>query len=79
MTLTVSQDIFDSMLLTGRSELSDSLFDAASEVIRQGGRVIVREDFANAPAEIRKIYTTVDELKTWQEAVIRFAERKPSQ
>jgi hypothetical protein len=79
MKLTLTSDQYDDTLALGGSQITTGLLDIAHYVIQRGGRVIVQTEFINAPPNIRRVFSSVQDLREWQAEIARVTERAQQQ
>lgn len=65
--LYISTGTLQSFLSNGNS--LEPILQSASEIIRNGGKVIVQNEFVNAPPEIEKIISNLEELEEWKQEI----------
>ena len=79
MKLTLTSDQYDDTLALGGSQITTALLDIARYVIQCGGRVIVQTEFINAPPDIRRIFSSLQDLQDWEAEIARVTERAQQQ
>jgi hypothetical protein len=60
----LSTDTIQSFLSNGNS--LEPILQTASETLKNRGRVIIQNEFVNAPPEIERILSTLEELEDWK-------------
>ncbi len=79
MKLTLTSDQYDDTLALGGSQITKALLDIAGYIIQRGGCVIVQTEFVNAPPNIRRVFSSLQDLREWEAEIARVTERAQQQ
>ena len=65
ITISIDQNIHDPLIM-GQTDIVGEIFRIAADVIRNGGRVIVKRVYTNADPDRIFEFSTEEELKGWK-------------
>jgi hypothetical protein len=74
MRLTLTSDQFNDTLALAGSQFINEMFRLVREIVEGGGVVIVETQYVNAPAEIRYVFRTPQDLTKWEASIARVTE-----
>jgi hypothetical protein len=65
--LIISITDFQDNLALARNEIVSAIFSLAEEVVENGGKIIIQQEYENAPPDLVRAFSTIEEVRNWKQ------------
>ena len=69
INFTISVTGFEDAITMEKWDFVNIYINSAKDVVRQGGKVIFQQEYENAPPDILKVISTMEDIRNWEKNV----------
>ena len=69
INFTISVTDFNDAMTMEEWDIVNTHISFAEDVVKQGGKVIFQQEYENAPPDILKVISTIEDIRNWEKNV----------
>ena len=69
INFTISVTDFEDAITMEKWDFVNTYINSAKDVVKQGGKVIFQQEYENAPPDILKVISTMEDIRNWEKNV----------